>query len=123
MKYVTFSNEAVFGMANLNPKRTGLSVVIWSDHAGIERNKRDNDARVKIGFPNNGPSVSVSIEEHPKILAKSKNIKNSEMNKIEEGIEYVGRNHDLFLKHYNDTSFDFDDEDLYNELRKRGEYK
>ena len=95
--YTVFSSQSVFGMANLNPKKTGLSVVIWSEHAGIERKKKYNDARVKLGLPGNGPSVSISIESEPKILARSKNIKNSDMKKIQKGIEYVGRNYDLFL--------------------------
>lgn len=122
-KYTVFCSDCVFGMANLNPNKTGLPVIIWSDHSGIFRNKKDNDSRIKIGINNSGPSVSVTIEQNPRILAKSKNIKKSDMKKLQEGIDYVGRNYDLFLKHYQDTSFDFDDEDLFNALRERGEYK
>lgn len=122
-KFTIFCSDSVFGMANLNPNKTGLPVIIWSDHSGISRNKKDNDSRIKIGVNNSGPSVSVTIEQNPRILAKSKNIKKSDMKKLQEGIDYVGRNYDLFLKHYQDTSFDFDDEDLFNALRERGEYK
>lgn len=122
-KFTVFCSDSVFGMANLNPNKTGLPVIIWSDHSGISRNKKDNDSRIKIGVNNSGPSVSVTIEQNPRILAKSKNIKKSDMKKLQEGIDYVGRNYDLFLKHYQDTSFDFDDEDLFNALRERGEYK
>lgn len=122
-KFKVFCSDSVFGMANLNPNKTGLPVIIWSDHSGISRNKKDIDSRIKIGVNNSGPSVSVTIEQNPRILAKSKNIKKSDMKKLQEGIDYVGRNYDLFLKHYQDTSFDFDDEDLFNALRERGEYK
>lgn len=122
-KFTVFCSDSVFGMANLNPNKTGLPVIIWSDHSGISRNKKDNDSRIKIGVNNSGPSVSVTIEQNPRILAKSKNIKKSDMKKLQEGIDYVGRNYNLFLKHYQDTSFDFDDEDLFNALRERGEYK
>lgn len=122
-KFTVFCSDSVFGMANLNPNKTGLPVIIWSDHSGISRNKKDNDSRIKIGVNNSGPSVSVTIEQNPRILAKSKNIKKSDMKKLQEGIDYVGRNYDLFLKHYQDTSFDFDDEDLFNALRERGEYR
>lgn len=122
-KFTVFCSDSVFGMANLNPNKTGLPVIIWSDHSGISRNKKDNDSRIKIGVNNSGPSVSVTIEQNPRILAKSMNIKKSDMKKLQEGIDYVGRNYDLFLKHYQDTSFDFDDEDLFNALRERGEYK
>lgn len=45
------------------------------------------------------------------------------MDNILLGIEYVKRNADLFRKHYYDLDESFDDEDLYNALRERGEYK
>ena len=35
---------------------------------------------------------------------------------------YVVRNLNIFLKHYNSTSFEFND-DLKDALRKRGEYR
>lgn len=112
----------VFGMANLNPQKSGLHVVIWSEQCGITRNKPDNIPRVKI-FTLDNQAVSVSIERPPKILAKSKHLKKSDEKYITEGIDYVGRNYDLFLKHYMNTDFSFDDEDLINALRQRGEYR
>lgn len=45
------------------------------------------------------------------------------MEDIEEGIDYVSRNYDLFLKHFMDTDFSFDDEALFDALRERGEYR
>ena len=33
------------------------------------------------------------------------------------------KNYDLFLKHYNSTDEEYDDDDLKEDLRKRGEYK
>ena len=50
-------------------------------------------------------------------------MKKSDENAIQDGIRYVGRNYDLFLKHFMDIDFSFDDEDLFNALRNRGEYK
>lgn len=108
-------------MANLNPKKTGLSVIIWSDHGGVNNNRHHNSPRVKIGTTE--CSVSVTISPNPKILSKSRNIKKSLQDKIFEGMEYVGRNWDLFLKHFNDLDFSFDDEDLFQALRNRGDYK
>ena len=112
----------VFGMANLNPQKSGLHVVIWSEQRGVTRKKPDSTPRLKI-FTLDNQSVSVSIEPNPRILAKSKHIKKSNEKYIKEGMDYVGRNYDLFLKHYMDTDFSFDDEDLINALRERGEYK
>lgn len=118
------SSDYVFGMANLNPKKSGLNVIIWADHAGVARNKSDHIPRVKIGTSE--ASVSVSIEAEPQILAPKdwrSIFKQSEIRDILEGISYVKRNYDIFLRHYNDTTFEFDDEDLYQALRDRGEYR
>lgn len=121
MKRFIRNNENVFGMANLNPSKSGLPVIIWAEHDGVSRNNTHNEPRVKVGKDKYW--ISISISENPKILAKSSNIKKSEMDKLEECIEYVARNHDIFLKHFNDTDFNFDDEDLFNALRQRGEYR
>lgn len=67
--------------------------------------------------------MSVLISDNPKILAKSRKLKSSELDKVNEAIKYVARNNDIFLAHYFDTDFTFDDEDLFSALRDRGEYK
>lgn len=107
-------------MANLNPNRSGLPVIIWADHGGASRKVRHNIPRVTIGINNYWASVSIS--EYPEILSHSRRMKKEEMNNIEKGIQYVARNYDLFLRHYNDTTWEFDDEELLTELRNRGEY-
>lgn len=115
-----YDSDYIFGMANLSMKRTGLSVIIWSDHGVAARNKKDKRPRFKVGT--NDDQVSVSLDTFD-ILAQTPNIKKSVMNNILVGIEYVKRNADLFRKHYYDLDESFDDEDLYNALRERGEYK
>lgn len=115
-------NQSLLEMANLTSRRTGLpTVTIWSEQKGELRNKPDNDKRIKITGP--GYEVSVSIEKSPKILAKTKNIKTNDMQKIKEAMKYIGRNYDLFLKHYQSSEEEYDDDDLKDDLRKRGEYK
>ena len=113
-------NEILIEMANLSPKRTHLQATIWSDNNGVSRNKKDKQPRVKIGIDD--AQVSVSIEKEPKILAQTKNIKQSDMKKIKDAMEYVGRNYDLFLKHYNSSNDVFDDYDLFKALAERGDY-
>lgn len=120
MKRLLKETVQVFGMANLNPKKSGLPVIIWAEHNGISRPNNHNQPRVKIGKDNY--SISVSISTEPSILAGSANIKKSEMDNLQKGIEYVARNADIFLKHFTDTSFEYDDEDLFNDLRARGDY-
>lgn len=107
-------NDEILGMCNLVPKRTGLKVNIWADHKGVLRNVRHNTPRVKISYGEY--SISVSIEEDPKILSKSNKIPNSVMTKLNEGIKYVSDNYSSFLKHFNDTDDDFDDVELFREL-------
>lgn len=114
-------NEILMEMANIDTKGTHLQADIWSDHGGIKRNKKDKQPRVKISTSD--AQVSVSIERKPKILAQTKNIKQSDINKIKDAIKYVGRNYDLFLKHYNDITNDFRDIDLFKALAERGDYK
>lgn len=45
--------------------------------------------------------------------------------KINEAVEYIKDNVDLFLKHFYDThdKDEFDDNDLFDALRARGVYK
>lgn len=116
------TQEDVFAMSNLNPKKTDLPVIIWADHSGVDRAvSHRNSPRVKIS--KDAASISVSIEPEPKILAKSGNISAADMKDLQEGINYVARNYDIFLKHYTDTDFSFDDDDLKDALRERGDYK
>lgn len=114
--------DDIFGMANLTCRKTGLSADIWSDHKGIERQvSHSNTPRIKITTKNG--SASLTIEPNPVIKAKSRHLKKSDIDAINEAKDYVGRNYDLFLKHYYDVDDVFDDEDLFQALRERGEYK
>lgn len=110
-----------YEMANLSPKRTGLKVTVWSDHEGVLGNYEHDEPRVKIGKRGQF-EVSVSLKDF-RFLAQTTNIKQSEKKAIEEAIEYVKKNVDVFLKHFNDTDDSFDDTDLIEELKKRGFYK
>lgn len=120
-------DEYLIEMANLVPKQTGLSVNIWSDHGGVQRHM-PHGKRVKIGTSDNKYSVSVTIEKEPEIKFISKALRkkkkgSSEWRAIEAGINYVGRNYDLFLRHFEDTTDEFLDKHLERELIKRGELK
>ena len=98
MKKLIHSAEDIFGMANLNPRKSGLSVIIWSDHSGVSRKVENNSPRIKIG--KNDDWVVVTIESEPKILQKSSNIKKSDMEDIEEVESLAGQIIDplLFLQ-------------------------
>ena len=124
MKQCIQNKESIMAMANIHKARTGLNVNIWSDGEGCLRNKPDRKPRVTL-VTSEG-DVSVSIEADPKVLAPRQwktRFKQSTLKDIEEGMRYVGRNHDLFLKHYNDTDGSFDDLALFEALRERKELK
>ena len=115
--------EHLYEFANLIPKKTGLKVQIWAEHSGVKRNNSHNNTP-RIKLTKDPFSISITIEENPKVKAKSRNLKVKDINRLfSDGIKYVGKNYDLFLKHYMDTTDDFDDEDLFNALREKGEYK
>lgn len=124
MKRIIYNAENIMAMANVNKKRTGLNVNIWSDGQGCLRNKSDIIPRVKLVAGDD--SISVSLDAEPKVLAlenwKSK-FKKSTIDDFLAGIKYVKDNRDVFLAHYLDTDLSFDDEDLFNELRARGCYR
>ena len=121
MKKLIHTDQNIFGMSNLNPRKTNLPVVIWTDHSGIDRAVSHRESpRIKIS--KDKYSISVSISSNPEVLAKSGRIPKSVMDDLRLGIDYVARNYDIFLQHYLDTDFSFDDDDLKDELRKRGEY-
>lgn len=122
MKRMILSQEEIWGMSNLNPKRTNLPVIIWTDHNGVNRAVSHRESpRIKI--TKDDYSISVSIEAEPRILAYTNDIPVNVMKELRKGIEYVARNYDIFLKHCLDSDFSFDDDDLKDELRRRGEYK
>ena len=121
-KYTVFSSESIMVMANLDYRRTGLSADIWSEHKGFERNvSHKGTPRVKI--KSGSYMVSVTVEPEPKIKAESKHGSKSQKAAIKEAMKYIGRNYDLFLKHYYDEDGSFDDRELINQLEKRGDYR
>lgn len=120
MKRLVFGSE-VFGMSNLVPKRTGLSCEIWSD--GTEESRKVPYSVPRVKLRKDSYKISVSIEPKPRILVKPSNIPHSVMKAFKEAMECVGRNYDLFLKHYNNENGSYDDTDLTEDLRARGDFK
>ena len=122
-RYIRSETEHIFGMTNITPRRSGIPADVWSDHGGVSRQVSHNHTpRVKISYQDT--EISVSIEAEPRILApKGKKIPTNIMKYLQTGIDYVGKNYDLFLKHYFDTDDSFDDQDLFEALRERNEFR
>lgn len=109
--------------ATLSNKRTGLKVDIWSKWNVAEITKEAPNIIIGRAEFWNRYIIVVTISSNPKIIAKTPNITEEQKQELEEGIKYVARNYDLFLKHYNNDGNYFDDEDLINALKEKGEYK
>ena len=111
------------GMANVTKSKSSLDVDVWSEHSGVTRNiSHKNTPRAKLS--NNTYTISVSIEENPKILRKPKKLSMDNAKRIfSSGIKYIQDNYEIFLMHYNDRDDSFDDESLFNALREKGVYK
>lgn len=108
-------------MSNISPKRTGLSCNIWVDDTGSSRNVPHSVPRVKI--TEGDYQISVSISDNPKVLAKSTHIPHSVMKHMRDAMSYVSRNYDIFLRYYKDGGETYDTQDMFDDLRSRGEFK
>ena len=115
-------SESLFKMANLSPKRTGLHFNIWSDGEGAFRQKKDKTPKIKLGLRDKF-IVYLSLDDNLKILSKTRTLNNNEEKELEETRQYILRNLDLFIKHYNSRTEEYDDDDLTEDLRKRNDYK
>lgn len=122
------NQKYLYKMADLSKKRTGLKVNIWVDHGGNNfRNVKHDTNRIKLGIRGEF-EVEVSLSANPKIesyypkdLFKSKN--GTKVKAINQGIEYIGRNYELFQKCLDDKDEEYDEDDLKNDLRLKGDYK
>lgn len=131
IKILDFNNEELLDTffdwtATLSNKRTGLKVDIWSKWNVAEITKEAPNIIIGRAEYWNRYIIVVTISSNPKIIAKTPNITEEQKQELEEGIKYVARNYDLFLKHYNNDGNNetgFDDEDLINALKEKGEYK
>lgn len=105
--------------ATISAKRTGLNVNIWS-----KWNMSKEKPHIIIGKAEywNRYIIVVTLSPTPQVIAQTKNITDEQMQDLKAGIEYVARNYDLFLKHYNNAGAGFDDDDLIEALKEKGEY-
>ncbi len=131
VKILDFNNEELLDTffdwtAMLSPRRTGLKVNIWSKWNVADISKEKPNIIIGKAEYWNRYIIVVTISSTPKIIAQTPNITDEQKQELEEGIKYIARNYELFLKHYNNDGNDgeeFDDEDLINALKERNEYK
>lgn len=119
--------KKLYEMADLSRKRTGLKVNIWVDHgANNFRNIEHDTNRLKLGIRNEF-EVEISLDDmeiksyYPKDLYTKKGSNKTQA--IDEGIEYIRKNKELFQKCLDDKDEEYDEDDLKDDLRRRGFYK
>lgn len=131
IKILDFNNKELLDTffdwtATLSFRVTGLKVNIWSKWDVAETSDEKPNIIIGRGEYWNRYIIVVTISSTPKIIAQTPNITDEQKKDLEEGIKYVARNYELFLKHYNNegnNGKDFDDEDLIQALEEKGEYK
>lgn len=120
--------QKLYEMADLSRKRTGLKVNIWVDHGANNFRTVGHDTnRLKLGIRGDF-EVEISLSHNCKIVAYYPNdlFKDKGSNKtkaINEAIKYIKKNQDLFQKCLDDKDEEYDEDDLKDDLRKRGDYK
>ena len=120
--------QKLYEMAGLSARRTGLKINIWVDHGGNNFREVGHDTnRLKLGIRGEY-EVEISLSQnyeimsyYPKDLFKDKG--SNKTKAIKEAIEYIKRNSDLFQKCLDDKDGSYDEYDLVEDLRKRGEFK
>jgi hypothetical protein len=101
-------SEALFEMANLFSKHTGLPFVVWISYKGGAR----HDARVKVSpGPKVLPSEMVSVAIRPHIRVVEGSLDASDLSLLSRWIEL---NHDILLKYWEG---DIDTKDAIEAMR------
>ena len=102
-------------MATLNPNKTKLPVAISIRHDG---------GRIPTAVLRHKQGcVEITVSEDPNILYMSNLIQHCILPEIHEGINYVKKNHETLSKYFKDKDFEFDDEELFKELRRKRQYR
>ena len=116
-RLVRREDDFVYGMANLYPKRTGLSVCIWVDDLGANRNVKHNLPRVKVqNVPGDkvvNDTFSLSLEEHPRVLSGKVKLNRKTFNEV---VQYVQSHLSDFLAAWYQ---DIDEDNLKERLYKK----
>lgn len=114
MKRLIRSNEDIFAIANLYPKRTGINNMLWVDNLGSARNIEHNVPRLKV---QNVPGDKVvddafvmSISKSPEILAGECKLKSKALRDVKN---YIIEHYDDLIAHWNQ---DIDEDELKERL-------
>lgn len=101
--------EAIFEMANLPARRTGLKYQVWYS-AKVEKHQ----PRVKVDL-GDGHSISILIDSH-EVVGATNRISSKDLNDI---INWIDLNKEILLAYWNDAhTGSIDNGDVLENIRK-----
>ena len=106
------NNNELYEMANIQPNRTGIKAVLYSKYDGVNT---ENNTVPKIIAKINNESFSIKLKP-VKIETNTTKLPIDVIYKINEILEYINRNEDLFIEHWNGK---IDDVELILALESR----
>ena len=97
------NEEYIFEMANYGPNRTGLDFPIWVDSAGVNRNKPDNELRVKCKSVDKEHDITVSLEIEPQRLPldNAPKLKKQDEQRLQDLKDFIKKHREAILAHQN----------------------
>jgi hypothetical protein len=112
--------DGIFQMLKYSTEDSGLPYDLWFDDVGKDRFNKHKAPRVKVELPNRD-LLPLSIEEEPKLLLKGvplakaeKELQEIDESKMKRIHDFIFKNHQLILHHWNG---EIDDFDLVNNLQ------
>jgi hypothetical protein len=103
----TITDDMLLELSSISQRKTGLDVIVWIQTYILQTNQHNTP---RIRFQNNTASkpqikesIPMSISNEPKILLKSNDLDKISLTpkQIESIKEWIVRNKDILLKHWN----------------------
>lgn len=110
--------ELLFEMANIRPKTTNLSMIVYVSVGKIENKKMRHGPRIKVSKSYNDrfnplDTFSVTIDKrHPDVIGSTGDINSKDMEQVRR---WIVLNYDVLMSYWDD---EYDTADLFNNLIK-----
>lgn len=109
VEYSLPGQDAMFEMANLPPRRTGLKYQIWYS-AKVEKHK----PRIKVDL-GDGKCISIQIEDH-KVIGATNKISSRDLDDI---FTWIDLNKEILITYWNDAhTGSIDNGDVIEKVKK-----
>lgn len=109
VEHILSSQDVMFEMANLPPRRTCLKYQIWYS-AKVEKHK----PRIKVDLED-GKCISIQIKDHKVIGATNK----IPLRDLDDIFTWIDTNKEILIKYWNDThTGSIDNGDVIEKIKK-----